>query len=177
VDVSVAAQSVVAVRSAFRQHAATEVGVLVRAATEVGVLVREGGCLGRSAECGRGLFGLPSARRDGGGCLGPLVRSPEVGVLVRQVGVLVRAATEVGVLVRGEDCGCLSRNAMKSRRWMSRSQRRVWSRPVRPSVSTPRRRWVSCSVVRGPSWSGSAFRQHAATEVGVLLRVRRFLGP
>jgi hypothetical protein len=40
VDVSVAAQSVVAVRWAFRQHAATEVGVLVRAATEVGVLVR-----------------------------------------------------------------------------------------------------------------------------------------
>jgi hypothetical protein len=30
VDVSVAAQSVVAVRWAFRQHAATEVGVLVR---------------------------------------------------------------------------------------------------------------------------------------------------
>ncbi len=41
--VSVAAQSVVAVRWAFRLHAATEVGVLVRlvrAATEVGVLVR-----------------------------------------------------------------------------------------------------------------------------------------
>jgi hypothetical protein len=33
VDVSVAAQSVVAVRSAFRQHAATEVGVLVRSAS------------------------------------------------------------------------------------------------------------------------------------------------
>jgi hypothetical protein len=42
VDVSVAAKSVVAVRWAFRQHAATEVGGLVR------------------------------LRRDGGGCLGPL---------------------------------------------------------------------------------------------------------
>jgi hypothetical protein len=115
VDVSVAAQSVVLVRSAFRQHAATEVGVLVRAATEVGVLVRLGprrrwvswsvvsatevGVLVRAATevgvlvrlgprrrwvswsatevgvlvCGLGPFGLPSARRDGGGCLGPLV--------------------------------------------------------------------------------------------------------
>jgi hypothetical protein len=59
----------------------TMMGVLVRAATEVGVLVR--GCLGRSAHYGRGPLGLPAARRDGGGCLGP-----EVGVLVREAVVI-----------------------------------------------------------------------------------------
>jgi hypothetical protein len=47
---------------------------------------------------------------------------------------------------RGEDCGCLSRIVVKSRRWMPRSQRRVWSRSVGPSGSTPRRRWVSWSA-------------------------------
>jgi acyl-CoA reductase-like NAD-dependent aldehyde dehydrogenase len=53
VGVSVAAQSVVPARWAFRQHAATELGVLVRAATEVGVLVRFGG----EKNSGLGRFG------------------------------------------------------------------------------------------------------------------------
>jgi hypothetical protein len=92
---------------------------------------------------------------------------------------------------RGEDCGCLNRSAVKSRRWMSRSQRRVWSRSVGPSVSTPRRRWVSWSSVaahsvstprrRWVSWSVPSARRDgggcldpwsawSATEVGVLVR-------
>jgi hypothetical protein len=44
------------------------------------------------------------------------------------------------------------RRPPRAKRWVSST--------VGPSVSTPRRRWVS--------WS--AFRQHAATEVGVLVR-------
>jgi hypothetical protein len=103
VGVSVAAQSVVAVRWAFHQHAATEVGVLVRAATEVGVLVRDGGgCLGPGVLVRQHAATEVGVLVRGGGCLGP-------GVLVRQ-----HAATEVGVLVR-DGGGCLG----PRRRWVS----------------------------------------------------------